>query len=156
MLIPDLRHRERFVKWVDTARARLANTGDPGSFIEAAHNVADQMVDLAVIAGYDAGLNVGFKANQVDGIRANDKPRPEAGVLVNQQQCIQLFGWFHAVAALRAKRAAHPSQLGSTEPPRFEPEDLVVAKGLLRATTEGWIKDMHRNARPGAASVRPA
>jgi hypothetical protein len=155
VLIPDARHRKRFAEWVDTARARSAAEHDPGTFIEAAINVADQMVDLAVIAGYDAGLPVALKADMVDALRTNAPGRPEAGPLVTQQQRIQTFEWFPIVAALRAKRAAHPSRLGTTAPPAFLPMDLVVAKGLLREVTAGWIADMHRCARRGAAAGGP-
>ncbi|MGY1836282.1 hypothetical protein ACI79P_14340 [Blastococcus sp. SYSU DS0510] len=156
VLIPDPRHRDRFAEWVDKARARSANSHDPGAFIEAAINVADQMVDLAVIAGHDAGHNVALRAEQVDALRSNAANRPDAGALVTQQQRIQLFRWFPTVAALREKRAAHPSRLGTTAPPRFVPDDLVVARGLLRDITGGWIRDMHDSAQRGAASAKPA
>ncbi|MCF6506583.1 hypothetical protein E9549_04045 [Blastococcus sp. MG754426] len=149
VLIPDPTHRDRFAKWVDMARARSANSHDPGAFIEAAINVADQMVDLAVIAAHDAGQPVALKTAQVDALRSNTANRPEAGALVTQQQRLQLFPWFQTVAALRQKRAAHPSRIGTTAPPHFVPDDVVVARGLLRDITAGWIEDMHKHAQEG-------
>ncbi|MGY1833956.1 hypothetical protein ACI79P_02465 [Blastococcus sp. SYSU DS0510] len=151
VLIPDEQHRDRFSEWVDKARARSANRHDPGAFIEAAINVADQMVDLALIARHDAGQRVVLKADQVDALRANAANRLDVGALVTQQQSVQQFTWFTAVAALRRKRAAQPSPIGTTTPPRFMPDDLVAAKVLLRDITAGWIKDMHDSAQRGAA-----
>ncbi|WP_131801445.1 hypothetical protein [Klenkia brasiliensis] len=146
VLIPNQAHRERFTLWVDRARARSSNTGDPSAFIDATINIADQMADLAVVAASDAGQNVALRPDQVEGIRVNNKPRPDAGVLVTQQQRTQLFPWFSSVAALRSKRAAHPSPLGTTTPLHFGDEDQLVARGLLKQIAEGWIESMYAHA----------
>lgn len=156
VLIPAPQHRERFAEWVDKARARSANHLDPGTFIEAVINVADQMVDLALIARHDAGQNVALKADQIEALRTNATNRPEAGPLVTQQQRMNIFKWFPIVAALREKRAAHPSRLGSTAPPRFAPDDLVAARALLRDITAGWVKDMQESAQRSLAAEGPA
>jgi len=156
VLIPDPSHRDRFAEWVDKARARSANTHDPGTFIEAAINVADQMVDLALIARHDSGQRITLKAEQVDALRTNAANRLDVGALVTQQQLVQQFRWFPIVAALREKRAAHPSRIGSTIPLRFDADDLVAARRLLRDITAGWIRDMHESAQRGAAAADAA
>jgi hypothetical protein len=89
-------------------------------------------------------------------LRTNAVNRPDIGTLIAQQQRMQLFRWFSIVAALREKRAAHPSRIGSTAPLRFDPDDLVAARRMLRDITAGWIADMHASAQRAASSTPPA
>ena len=156
VLIPEAPLRARFSVWVDRARARAASTHDPSTFIDAAISIADQMVDLALIARADAGQRVALKPDQVEALRVNAPNRLDVGFLVVQQQNVQQFQWFSLVAALREKRAAHPSRLGSTAPPRFDADDLVAARRLLRDITVGWMGDMQESAQLRAASPEPA
>lgn len=144
VLLPDASHHERFIQWSDRARARSTNPADPGTFIEAALNVAHQMVDLAVVGRFDA-TGGPLKADQVEAIRRHSRGRLDEGVLVTRQDLVQMFPWFSTVAALREKRGAHSSKLGSLEPVRYRSDDLISARDMLRTIAEGWVRDMQRS-----------
>ncbi|MDX8053828.1 hypothetical protein SK571_31045 [Lentzea sp. BCCO 10_0798] len=144
ILIPDASHHQRFIHWVDRARARADNQDDPGEFIAAVINLADQMVDFVLISATDAGANTGLKPEHVQALRDNGSSRLDVGALLIRQQLQQLFSWFPTCLTLRRKRTAHPSPLGTTQPHNLGPNDLITAKSLFRDITEGWIDDMHR------------
>lgn len=146
ILVPDPLHHDRFVLWVDKARARADNHDDPGSFIEAVINLSDLMVDIVLVAATDAGAKTGLTAQVVQAIRDNGTSgkRPDIGDLLVRQNLQPLFGWFPLCTALRKKRTAHPSPLGSTKPHNLGSNDLITAKTLFRDITNGWMDDMHR------------
>jgi len=141
VLVPDPAHRERFVDWVDKARARADNDHDPGTFVEAAINIADQMVDLVLLA---AGPGSKLKDPELQAIRDNSPARIDTGQLLGRQQLQQMFTWFPVCLTLRRKRGAHPSPSGSTLPNRLQPDALLATMAELRDITSAWIEDMHR------------
>lgn len=140
VLIPDKTRHQAFIHWVDLLRARYALGGEPGPFLEAAINLADLMVDLVVVALFDATRAApGLKPEQVEMIRHQAIKKPDTGSLIRQQQMIQRFNWFSAVATLREKRTAHYAPLGTTQPVKLTAEDVIVARSLLRDIVAGWM-----------------
>ncbi len=152
ILVSNPAHHDRFVNAVDVARARAAADHDPASFIAAAINVTDQMVDLMVLAEAAApGAEVSAKKRHAaDLIRNNAAGRQEVGVLLGQQQMQQDYSWFATCLTLRQMRTAHPSPLGTTKPLSFTADHGTTAKMLFAIIAAGWIHDMHRLARGGA------
>ena len=141
VLVPDPAHRDRFIGWIDKARARSDDEHDPGTFIEVAINIADQMVDLVLLAG---GPSTKLKEPELLAIRDNSPARRDTGQLLGQQQLQQMFTWFPVCLTLRRNRNAHPSPSGSTQPKTLAPDALVSSKALLRDITTAWIEDMHK------------
>jgi hypothetical protein len=141
VLIPEGRFNERFRVWIDTARARSGNTGDPGTFIEAAINLTDLMVDVAVLEGSKIN-ELNLKTEQLEGIRANSEPRPQTGELLARQNLHKPFPWFAQCQALRNFRTSHPSPLGSTDPIRLKEDDFTAARKLFEQVTLGWFESM--------------
>lgn len=142
VLIPEEGFNERFRSWVDTARARSANAGDPGAFIEAAINLTDLMVDVALLEGSKTDEAVKLKNEELEGIRSNGPRRPWIGDLLARQSLHKPFPWFAQCQALRIFRTSHPSPLGSTEPLKLTYDDLVAARKLFQHITLGWSESM--------------
>ncbi len=130
----------------DLARARVRNDEDPAAFMQAAINLADQMVDFALIHATALGAQTKLRPEEIQAIRDNGKSqrRLDHGDLVGRPQFYKIFPWFPLCVALRRNRPAHPSRTGSTRPHALRSDDLIAAKALLVDITESWIEDMHR------------
>lgn len=156
VLLPDPRWREAFVHWVDKARARVGHAADPGTFVEAAINLGERMVEEAVVARFDAeGALKGIKPEEVERLRAGLPSKPDVGSLLGRQALTQTFPWFASHSALRQLRGAHPTPAGQTSPLKLDAEDLVTAKRLLRTITAGWLEDMHETSEQRRSSATP-
>lgn len=142
VLLPgDWRHKT-FVQCVDTARERSG--GEPSGYIDSLTTLSELIVDVALVARCDADQNPKryLRSDEVEKLRTTDPAKPDVGDLVNRQQLLQQFGWFHQVASLRNWRSVHPERTNSMGRRDIRQADVPVADGIFREILSGWHTSM--------------